>query len=456
MSQQVPTAHDPKREVITIDADPSGDEAPPSDTRRIARIGLWTLGFGFGGFLLWAAFAPLDEGVPTQALVSVDTKRKPVQHLQGGTVREVLVREGQTVSEGDVMVRLGDKVARANYEASRQRYFGLLAAESRLRAEQAGMPVISFAPALGIAGDSDPQIRVLVETQRQLFASRRQALASAVASLEESIRGYEAQIEGYSQMLVSRRTQLALLEKEVAGIRTLVAEGYAPLVRQMELERSIAEVSASTSDLMANQSRARSAILELRQRILTSRAEYRKEVDTQLADIQREAQAEAERFAAVTEELERTELRAPAGGQVVGLGVFSPGAVIGPGQRIADIVPKDEALVLEAQVAPHLIDRITTGNTVDVRFSAFAHSPQLVVEGKIDSISSDILMDEATRLPYYLARVSITPEGVKTLGRRQMQPGMAAEVVIKTGERSVLTYLLHPLLKRLAASMKEE
>ncbi len=456
MAQQALTPQDPKREVITIDVEDNSPEAPPSDTGRIARIGLWTLGVGFGGFLLWAAFAPLDEGVPTQALVSVDTKRKPVQHLQGGTVREVLVREGQTVKEGDVLMRLGDKVARANYEASRQRYLGLLAAEGRLRAEQAGAATIAFRPELLEAAQQDPQIQLHVSTQNQLFASRRQALASTVASLEESIRGFEAQIEGYGQMLTSRRLQLQLLETEVAGVRELVAEGYAPRVRQMELERSIAEVTATTSDLMANQSRARSAVLELRQRIQTARAEYRKEVDTQLADVQRESQAEAERFAAVTEELARTELRAPASGQVVGLSVQSPGSVIAPGQHIADVVPKDERLVLEAQVAPHLIDRVAPGNLVDVRFSAFAHSPQLVVEGEVDSISNDILIDEATRAPYYLARVSITPAGMETLGRRTMQPGMPAEVVIKTGERSLLVYLLHPLIKRLAASMKEE
>lgn len=179
-------------------------------------------------------------------------------------------------------------------------------------------------------------------------------------------------------------------------------------------------------------------------------------MQSQLAEVQREVQAEVERFKAVAEDLKFTDIKAPASGQVVGLTVHSPGAVVGAGQKLMDIVPGDEALVLEAQVAQHVIDRIRPGLLVDVRFSAFAHSPQLVVEGRLDSLSRDILIDEATRLPYYLARISITEAGRKTLGTRELQPGMGAEVVIKTGERSVLTYLLHPLTKRLAASMKEE
>jgi len=347
-------------------------------------------------------------------------------------------------------------VARANYEASRQRYFGLRAAEGRLLAEQTGQPVIRFHPDLLEAAKADPQIQTHVLVQQQLFASRRNALASAVASLEESIRGTQAMIDGYGQMLLNRKTQLGLLERQLSGVRNLVAEGYAPQTQQMDLERSFAETSASSNEIITNQNRARSSILELRQRILTQQAEYRKEVETQLADTQREVQAEEERLRAVSEDLRKTEITAPASGQVVGLTVHSAGTVIGPGQKIADIVPKNEALVLEAQVPPHMIDRVAVDDLVDVRFSAFAHSPQLVVGGKLTSLSHDVLVDEATHQPYYLARVQITPEGLQTLGKRQMQPGMMAEVVIKTGERSLLTYLLHPLVKRVAASMKEE
>ena len=440
----------------TIDVEPFAEESRYADTRRLIRIGGWVIGAGFGGFLLWAAFAPLDEGVPTGGVVSVDTKRKTVQHLQGGIVREVLVGEGQMVEANQVVVRLDDAVARASYESSRPRYLGLRAMEGRLLAEQMGASTIAFHPELLAAAGTDPLIRQHVTGQTQLLQSRRASLAANLGALEQSIQGQQALIEGYRGVLVNRNNQLTLLERELKGVRELVAEGYAPLNRQMELERTVADVSASTADVQANLARAQSAILEVRQRVLVLHSDYRKEVDAQLADVRRDVQSEAEKFKAVTEDLARAEIRTSVTGQVVGLTVQTVGGVVQAGQKLMDVVPQNEALVLETQVAPNLIDRIHPGAPVDVRFAAFAHSPQLVVAGVIDSISADILTDPAGKYSYYLARVSITPEGMKTLGKRQLQPGMPVEVVIKTGARSLLTYLLHPLLKRISASMKEE
>jgi membrane fusion protein, protease secretion system len=432
------------------------DDALPRDSRRIARFGLWAIVIGFGGFLLWASFAPLDEGVPTSGTVSVDTKRKSVQHLQGGIVREVLVREGQVVEANQIVIRLDDAVARANYESSRQRYLGLRAMESRLLAEQSGLATINFHPDLLAAAKDDPLIREHIVSQTQLLQSRRASLAANLGSIEQSIQGQQALIEGYRLALDSRRSQKASLEKEAQGIRELVTEGYAPFNKQMELERAISDSAVAMTDLQANIARAQSAILELRQRAEGTRSDYRKEADSQLADVRREVQSEAEKYKALSEELARTVIRSPASGQVVGLAIQTVGGVVQAGQKLMDVVPQNEALVLETRVAPHLIDRIHLGAPVDVRFAAFANSPQLVVDGVVQSISADILQDPGTTVPYYLARVTITEEGMKKLGRRQMQPGMPVEVIIKTGERSMLTYLLHPLTKRLSASMKEE
>jgi protease secretion system membrane fusion protein len=168
-------------------------------------------------------------------------------------------------------------------------------------------------------------------------------------------------------------------------------------------------------------------------------------------------QSDAEKFLAVSADLDRMEIKSPANGQVVGLSVQTVGAVLQPGQKLLDVVPDSQTLLLEAHIPPHLIDKVQAGLPADVRFNAFAHSPQLVVEGKVISISGDLLSDpQQPQYAYYLARVQVTPSGMKTLGQRQMQPGMPTEIVIKTGERSLLTYLLHPLTKRMAASMKEE
>ena len=427
-----------------------------ADTGRPARIGLWALAIGFGGFLLWAALAPLGEGVPTQGMVAIDTKRKAVQHLTGGIVKEVLVREGDVVREGQLLIRLDDATAKANYQASRQRYLSLRAMQGRLLAEQSGQPAIRFHPELVAAAEADPLIRNHMDTQRQLFQSRRAALAAEVQGLQESIQGQQVLIDAYRGMLESRRNQMRLLGEELGHTRELVKDGYAPRNRQLELERMAAESNSSLAELTGNLLRAQRSVAELRQRIVTAQQEYRKEVETQLADVSREVESDEGKFRALQQDLERIEIRSPASGQVVGLVAQTVGGVIQAGQKLMDIVPTDEPLLLEARVPPHLIDRVEAGMPADVRFNTFSNSPQLVLEGKVASISGDLLTDAQTGVQYYLARVTLTPEGRKALGHRVMQPGMPVEMVLKTGERSLLMYLLHPLTKRLAAAMKEE
>lgn len=432
-----------------------GEVALPTDTSQPARLGLWVLGLGFGGFLLWAGLAPLDEGVPTQGMVAIDTKRKAVQHLSGGIIKEVFVKEGQFVKAGEPLLRIDDALTQANYESVRQHYLSLRAMEGRLVAEQSNLPKIAFHPDLAKAA-VDPLIKQTMDNQQSLFIARRQALQAEQQGIQESIQGLEAAIRGYEGMLTSRKAQQGFIQEELKGLRDLVKEGYAPRNKQLELERMAAESSGSIADLQGNIQRSQRSIAEMKMRAIQRQQEYRKEVDTQLAEIRREVQADADKFKASGDDLARTIIRAPAEGQVVGLVAQTVGGVISPGQKLMDVVPQNEVLLLETRIPPHMIDRVQPGREADVRFSSFAHSPQLVVEGKIESVSGDIITEPQSNVMYYLARVSVTPEGMKVLGDRQLQAGMQAEVVIKTGERTVLTYLLHPLLKRLAASMKEE
>ena len=328
------------------------------------RIAVGTVFMGFVGFFAWAAWAPLNEGVPTQGLVSIDTKRKPVQHLTGGLVTEILVREGQMVSAGQVLARIDQASSRANLETEQQNY-----------------------------------------------------------------RGTQAMIESYREQYTNQLRKRELLTEMLKGMRELVEEGYAARNQQLDLERQIADAQVAMTDLLGNINRMKLQLLAGEQKIK-----------------------------ALADELKRTDLLSPAAGQVVGLAVQSRGAVIKPADKLMDIVPLDEKLLLEARIPPTLIDRVEPGQQADVRFNAFAHSPALVVEGKVDSVSHDLVTENTANgsVSYYLARLSVTPEGLKTLGSRQMQAGMPAEVIIKTGERSMLTYLLHPLLRRVAAAMKEE
>ncbi len=448
------------------DANPSLDVTDVSDkkesyrdTRGPIRLGFWVLAIGFGGFLLWAALAPLDEGVPASGMVAIDTKRKAIQHLSGGIVREVHVREGQRVKEGELLISLNDANTRAAFEGTRQQYFMIRATEGRLIAEKNGLPTIVFHPDL-LQSQNDAFVQVHLKNQQSLLQARRAAHNAELAAIGQTVEGLRAQQQGYQEQLVQRRLQQKLLQDELGNVGGLVEEGYVPRSRKWELERSIADSTGVIADLNANISKTSKSILEAEQRTVQRRQEYMKEVEAQLAEVMRTVDADAQKFAALKAELERTDIRSPVAGQVIGLSVQTVGGVVQAGQKLMDIVPGDESLLLEIKIAPHLIDKVREGLPADIRFSTFAHSPQLMIEGKIQSISRDLLTEPqptaAGNPSYYLARVVVTPAGMEKLGDRQMQAGMPAEVVIKTGERSLLTYLLHPLMKRVSASMKEE
>ncbi|WP_310609674.1 HlyD family efflux transporter periplasmic adaptor subunit [Limnohabitans sp.] len=411
------------------DVSPINDFDAHSDTSGPIRLGFRVLVLGFGGFLLWSAIAPLDEGVSAQASVSIETRRKTIQHLSGGVVRSVAVKEGQWVREGEVLMELDAGVSKANFEAVRQNYMAQRANESRLLAELKGASKIDFHPDL-LKAKNDPLVQQHMQTQVQLFNARRAA--------------YRAQVGGMAEMIESRKAQAAFQTQQVQSIRELAKEGYASRNQLLQLEQSQAELRTSLTDLQTNFARVQQ--------------EYVKELSAQLADVRKEVQSGQEKLQAVTDELSRTQLRSPVEGQVVGMTVTSTGGVVTPGQRLMDIVPKGEALLVDAKIPPHVIDKVRAGESVDVRFSSFSNSPQLVLDGRLVSLSSDVISEQTAAgvMSYYLGRVEITPEGIKELGKRVMQPGMPAEVLIKTGERSLLTYLMHPLTKRLAASMKEE
>lgn len=423
------------------------------------RKGAAILLLGLLGFGLWAAFAPLDEGVPTEGVISVESNHKVVQHLTGGIVSALQVHEGQEVQAGDVLFKLDAQASKARYEEVWQRYAGLRAQEDRLRAEQSHRAAIDFHPDLTRA-QQDPLIQQQMRNQSQLLFARTSALAADIAGKKESIAGYQALIEGYRGVLSSHESQLALLEQQLQGVRALTAEGYAPRNQQNDLEQRVAALYGERANTQANITRAQRAILELQQQITQRNQSEQKEIDADMAQVKLQVEADAQKVLALRQELGRTEIRSPAAGQVVGLQVHTVGAVIQPGQKLMDIVPSGEALIVDAQIPPHLIDKMHVGQAADIRFSTFANSPQLLAEGQLKSLSKDLLSKPAATVEgsqsYYLARVILTKKGMQALQGRQLQPGMPVQVVIKTGERTLWNYLMHPLSKRLAASMKEE
>ncbi len=274
-----------------------------AEIANVKKIGLWVLGAGLGGFIFFAAFVPLDEGVPTQGLVSVDTKRKAIQHLQGGIVKEVMVAEGQNVEQNQPLIRLADEMVRASYETIRQQYLNLKIVEARLLAEQNGTSNINFDLELMQLSQKDKQLNHQMSQQKQLLQARRSSLESSIGALRESSIGQQSIVDTSLQIEINRISQLNSLEKDLSGIRNLVEEGYVPVSKKNELERGISEIKSSIAENRANQIRARQAILEIEQRQMSIRAEFIKEVEQGLTQIRPEIQAQTQKFYAAMQDL---------------------------------------------------------------------------------------------------------------------------------------------------------
>lgn len=443
--------------VAAAAAAPDPDDLLAGDTQRPIRLGFWVLVVGFGSLVAWASLAPLDEGVSAPATVVIETRRRAIQHMTGGVIKKLLVKEGQLVQQDEVLVELEDASAQANFESVRQNYLAQRAAEGRLLAEQTDKLRIEFHRDL-LAGSNDPFVQQHMQTQTQLFVARRATLEAELSGLRAQTAGLEAQTTGYASMLDSRKTQALSQTEELKNVQELAAAGYAPRNQLLRMEQSQSELVSVIADVQANLLRARQSIDELKSRGAQLRHIYHREAGSALAEVRREVQAGQDKLKAMSDELARIQVRAPVAGQVVALMVSAVGGVVTPGQRMLDIVPKNEALVLDAKIPPAVIDRVHVGDAADVRFSAFANSPQLVLNARLISVSGDAITEQqgAVTLNYYLGRAEVTPEGLAKLGGRVMRPGMPAEVLIKSGERTLLTYLLHPLSKRVASAMKEE
>ena len=421
---------------------------------RPRRWGWWLVIFGLGGFFTWAALAPLDEGVPTPGSVVVSGNRKAVQPLVGGKISAILVKDGDEVKPGQVLVRFDDTQARSQFDVALGQWYGAAAVESRLMAERLGQGSIAFPERLREAR-GDPRAVQAMQLQTQLFATRRQAMESEKNIIRESIRGLEAQAQGLEDATRARKEQLRLLTDEITRQRELAELGFLARNRVSEQERALAAVMGAIAEDAGNIGRTRQQIAEYRARLLSRDQEFRKEVESQLTDLQREASSLGSRLQALEFELANTEIRSPAEGIVVGLAVHTVGGVVGTGAPMMEVVPRNEPLKIEAQVAPHLIDKVHPGLEVDILFPAFQQATTPHIPGRVTQVSADVLTEPKSGQTYYKASVEVTPEGMAKLKYHQIRAGMPAEVFIRTGERTLLNYLTKPLLDRMNRSLTE-
>lgn len=437
---------------------PAGDAArqlPDADYGSAVRLGLWVLVLGFGGFMAWAALAPLDEGVPAPGVVAVESQRKRIDHLNGGIVEKILVRDGQRVREGDELLVLNETQGRAALNATLSQWRSALATEARLKAEQAGAAAVAFPPALA-AAEGEPEVAAAMRAQAELFRSRRAALEGELRILRESMRGLQAQLASLDQLKAGRAKQIALFNEQLASYRSLSRQGFVSRNQLLEVERQLAEVQSKESEDLANIAGINARLAEFRMRGAQREIEYRREVETQLAEVQKEVATLGERLAALRDTHERLVIRAPVSGTVVDLAFHTEGGVIKPGDRILDIVPGGDNLIVEARVPPQYVDRVHAGLPADVHFDAYmSRAERPVISGTVAVVSADALLDERSGAQYYAMRVTVPAAELEKLGGLALQPGMQGTVMVKTGERSLLVYLARPLLRRFDTALTE-
>ena len=439
-------------EVITHDVLPVHVD---TDASSYARLGWLIVLAGFGGFLLWALFAPLDKGVPVTGTVTVATNRKAVQHQTGGTVEDILVKEGDTVKAGQVMVRMNNVQVKSLAETTRGQYLAGRAAEARLTAERDGKSVIKFPEELEKL-KNDPHVANAMMIQSQLLSSRQSAIHNEMASIDENIAGLKLQVRGLEETRDSKKQQLKFLKEQLDGMRDLSKDGYVARNRLLDLERTYAQINGALSEDIGSIGRAQRQVSELSLRRIQRQQEYQKEVRTQLYEVQKEAEALGSRLTGLDFDLSNVDVKAPVDGTVVGVNIFTRGGVVGPGFKMMDIVPSDDPVIIEGQVPVNLIDKVHAGLQVELIYSAFNQSTTPHIPGVVKQISADRLVDEKTNMPYYKLKAEPTPEGKKMMANLQIRPGMPVEVFVKTGERTMMSYLLKPILDRAKTALTEE
>ncbi|MBE9610550.1 HlyD family type I secretion periplasmic adaptor subunit [Chitinilyticum piscinae] len=431
--------------------------SPKDELNRTIRLGVLFLAAGFGGFLLWAAMAPLDEGVPAPGVVSVDSKRKAIQHLQGGVVGEILVRDGDLVAKDQPLLKLDSTPIESRVATVRNNYWQMLATYGRLQSEQARLSEPVFDARLLKDAEMQPKAKEAVALQRQLFISRKKSLENQKGIYAQSAASAQEQVRGLKALSESRARQIELLEKDVAGLRDLVSEGYAPRSRLLELERMLAQLNGERSTTIADIDRANRAIAEAQLRSLQSEQDFLKDVDSQMSQVQTELNRWSNELQSAEEELARVTLKSPIAGRIVGLNQHTVGGVVKPGETLMEVVPENDLLVVDIQIPPHLIDKVHPGLPAEVRFSSLGTRGQVpIIMGKLKTISADRLTDQRG-MAFYVGTVHVDKQSLAELARLNLKvlPGMPAEVVVKTGERTMLDYLLRPLLNHLAPALTE-
>jgi membrane fusion protein, epimerase transport system len=443
-----------------------GNAAPQglSEVPRIPRsivtstvLGIGAILLAGGGFGYWATTVPLASAVVAQGHIVVASKRKDVQHLDGGLVRAIHVRDGDRVREGDILVELDPEKVRARYELNRFAYFSGLAQQARLRAEQDGAGTVDFSSALVTEARRAAQIDDIIDAQRALFAARltqfqgeQQILQSKMAVLHERIAGLRSE-----EQSVARQLELAKAELEIAEV--LFRGGNTNRLRVHNIRRECVQLEGSAGRVNASLNEARKEIVEHELSLAQLTVKRQTNAVTELKEVENKLLTYKETYLAAQAELDRLTIRAPVRGTVVASGVHTIGGVVKPGETILQVVPSGDSLVVEARIRPADIDDFHIDAEAEIKLTGFKQRTTPSVHGRLLTVSADAITDPRTNEAYYLANIGISEGELTRVGlEARLLPGMPVETMIKTGERTALAYLLQPIYDSIHRAWRED
>ncbi|MBR0649600.1 HlyD family type I secretion periplasmic adaptor subunit [Roseomonas terrae] len=441
---------------------PSVNLAPPAAppvaarprTRGTTLFGIAAIVIFFGSFAAWSALAPLSEAAIAPGMIKVEGTRRTIQHLEGGIVREIMVRDGDRVRAGQVLIRLDDIRAGSDLETLRSQRWALLAQDARLAAELDDSTSIRFPTALRNA--NEPRAEDAMLGQTAVFEARRAALTSQVAVQEARIGQQEAVTAGATGQLRAQRQQLELIRQEEAMTRTLVQQGLQRLPTLLALQRSAAALEGQGEDLRGQLERAAQTMTEARSTIASIVGQRREEAAGEQREIRVRLAEVEEKLRAAQDVAVRRDIVAPEDGTVLNLRLFTVGAVVRPGDPVMDLVPTQDRLIAEVNIQPNDIDVVHVGLQAEVRLPAFKQRLVPYLHGHVTFVAQDVTTDERTRQTYYRAHILIDQEQLARTEGVQLVPGMPVEAMIQIGERSFLRYITQPVRDSFTRAFREQ
>nr|WP_281719775.1 HlyD family type I secretion periplasmic adaptor subunit [Nitrosomonas nitrosa] len=433
-----------------------------SDDRAIRRQGFALVLVVFGGFGAWASLAPLNSAALAPGVITVEHYRKTVQHLEGGIIRTIDVHDGDSVQQGQVVATLDDTQPRAELEVLRGQFYIRVAQEARLAAQRDGLMAVHYPQEL-LAHRDDPRVQEAMRLQDQTLTVRKAANDGASAVYRRQIEQLRAKVQGLQAQKLSQDRLINSYRGELADFTRLLKEGFTEKQKVEEMDRLLAQSEGRRGELLSDIAASKLQIAEIELKILQLHQDLQREVAKELSDVEDELFQLREKLRSLESMVNRSVIKAPVSGMVLGLAVHTLGAVIPPGGRLLDIVPQDQKLIIEARVAPIDIDRVKVGQVAEIRFSAFKTRDLPTIEGTLVSVSADRLVADhkentGGETGYYLARVEVSTDGLQALSAADLElvPGMPAEVLINTGARTLVQYLMKPLTDTFKRSFIED